>query len=168
MKLVASVSAGTLTGFSETIPARFGRSGACAADAKREGDGCTPLGHWPIRAALLRPDRMPAPATALPWRWLRASDGWSDAPADPAYNRPVSHPHKFSAEQLWRDDHAYDLILILGHNDQPPAPGLGSAIFWHLEQPDHRPTEGCIATAPEPLLRWLPMLNTSCTVVIEP
>ena len=38
----------------------------------------------------------------MPWRWLRPDDGWSDDAADPAYNRPVRHPHPYSAEWLWR------------------------------------------------------------------
>ncbi|WP_353198048.1 L,D-transpeptidase family protein [Sandarakinorhabdus sp.] len=145
----------SITGLGQTHPASFGKGGYCPAPDKREGDGKTPLGLWPIRAALLRPDRLPTPRTALPWRWLRPWDGWSDAITDPAYNRPVFMPHPFSAESLWRDDHAYDLILILAHNDAPPTPGLGSAIFWHCRQPDGRPTEGCAAQDRETLFHWL-------------
>ncbi len=159
MSLYASVGAGTVSAFGQSVPAAFGRSGAIAADAKREGDGATPLGHWSIRAALLRPDRMAPPKTALPWRWLRADDGWSDDSADPAYNYPVRHPHRFSAERLWRDDHAYDMVVILGHNDAPPVPGLGSAIFLHCSQPDRRPTEGCVAIDRATLAAWLDRLS---------
>ena len=168
MTVVASVAAGTVTAFGETIAAVFGRAGAIAAGAKREGDGATPLGIWPIRTALLRPDRMAAPATALPWRWLRPHDGWSDDSADPAYNRPVRHPHGLSAERLWRDDHAYDVIIVLGHNDSPPVPALGSAIFWHCSQPDRRPTEGCIAIDRAILARWLDRFVPGDTVTIAP
>ncbi len=167
MTLVASVAGGTVSGFGETIAAVFGKAGAIATDAKREGDGATPLGLWPIRTALLRPDRMAAPATRLPWRWLRPDDGWSDDAADPAYNRPVRHPHRFSAERLWRDDHAYDVILILGHNDRPPRAPLGSAIFWHCSQPDYRPTEGCIAIDRAVLARWLDRLAPGDTIRID-
>jgi L,D-peptidoglycan transpeptidase YkuD (ErfK/YbiS/YcfS/YnhG family) len=168
VKLVAQVTAGTLKGFGETLPASFGRSGAIAAAEKREGDGATPLGVWPIRAALLRPDRMAAPATLLPWRWLRVGDGWSDDAADPAYNRPVTHPHRFSAEKLWRDDHAYDVIVILGHNDSPPRAPHGSAIFLHCTQPDRRPTEGCIAIDRADLTRWLDRLAPGDALEILP
>jgi L,D-peptidoglycan transpeptidase YkuD (ErfK/YbiS/YcfS/YnhG family) len=153
--LVADPAAGTVTAFGETVPAVFGKGGAVAAADKREGDGATPLGVWPVRAALLRPDRVAAPATRLPWRWLRPGDGWSDEAGDPAYNRPVAWPHGFSAEHLWRDDHVYDVIIVLGHNDSPPVPGLGSAIFFHCTQPDRRPTEGCVAVDRPVLLRWL-------------
>jgi L,D-peptidoglycan transpeptidase YkuD (ErfK/YbiS/YcfS/YnhG family) len=121
----------------------IGRGGACEAGDKREGDGRTPLGDWPIRAVLLRPDRDLSPPAAMPWRWLRPGDGWSDDPGDPAYNRPVRHPHAFSAERMWREDSLYDAVIVLGHNDRPPVAGLGSAIFLHIR--GDAPTEGCIA-----------------------
>ena len=132
-------------------PCAVGRSGAVAAELKREGDGATPCGRWPVRAALLRPDRVGAPETRLPWRWLRPADGWSDDPADPVYNRPVRHPHDVSSEKLWRDDSLYDAIVVLGHNDTPPVAGLGSAIFLHCWN-EARPTEGCVAIERERLL----------------
>lgn len=168
MILAARVGAGTVTAFGETLPAAFGKGGAMAADAKREGDGASPLGVWPIRAALLRPDRVAAPATALPWRWLRRDDGWSDGAADPAYNRPVRHPHGHSAERLWREDHVYDIILVLGHNDTPPVAPLGSAIFLHCTRPDRAPTEGCVAIDREGLERWLRKMAPGDAVRIEP
>ncbi len=164
--LMARVRAGTVTGFGETVPAAFGKGGAVAADAKREGDGASPLGVWPIRAALVRPDRVAAPVTRLPWRWLRADDGWSDGMCDPVYNRPVRHPHPFSAERLWREDHVYDIILVLGHNDSPPVVPLGSAIFFHCTRPDRAPTEGCVAVERDILERWLWRLKPGDSVQI--
>jgi L,D-peptidoglycan transpeptidase YkuD (ErfK/YbiS/YcfS/YnhG family) len=164
----ADPAAGTVRAFGETHPASFGRGGFCPAADKREGDGKSPLGTWPIRAALIRPDRLPAPQTRLPWRWLRPRDGWSDDVDDPAYNRPVSIPHAFSHEALWRDDGAYDIILVLAHNDAPPVPGLGSAIFWHCRQPDGRPTEGCIALARDVLWQWLVRMAPGDTVRLSP
>ena len=166
MILVADMAAGTMTAFGETVPAVFGKGGAVAAADKREGDGATPLGVWPVRAALLRPDRVAAPATKLQWRWLRPGDGWSDGVDDPAYNRPVTWPHGFSAEQLWRDDHVYDIIVVLGHNDAPPVPGLGSAIFFHCTRPDLRPTEGCVAVDKAVLQRWLDAMTPGDTLAI--
>ncbi len=125
------------------------------AALKREGDGASPLGVWPLRRVMFRPDREPPPDTALPCTPLRPEDGWCDAPGDPAYNRQVPYPYTASAEALWRDDHAYDLLVILAHNDDPVIPGHGSAIFWHLAQPDWRPTKGCVATNRETMLRAL-------------
>ena len=164
--IIASVGAGTVTAFDETVVASFGKGGAIAAADKREGDGATPLGIWPIRAALLRPDRLAAPVTRLPWRWLRPGDGWSDGIDDPAYNRPVSLPHPFSAETLWRDDHVYDVIIVLGHNDSPPLAPLGSAIFWHCTPPDRRPTQGCVAVDRAVLARWLAIMAPGDAITI--
>jgi L,D-peptidoglycan transpeptidase YkuD (ErfK/YbiS/YcfS/YnhG family) len=123
----------------------FGPAGVVAAAAKREGDGASPAGIWPIRRVLFRPDRGGAPTTALPIQPIAPDDGWCDAPDDPAYNRPVRLPYPASAESMWREDHLYDLVVVLGHNDDPPVPGAGSAIFLHLAKPDFAPTHGCVA-----------------------
>jgi len=148
------------------IDCAIGRSGPIAASDKREGDGATPLGKWPIRGVLLRPDRVTLPAALqLPWRWIRPDDGWSDGVDDPAYNRPVRHPHAFSAERLWREDGLYDVIVVLGHNDAPPQPGAGSAIFWHLWR-DGAATDGCVAIAKAEMLALLPLLSPGDALAI--
>jgi len=129
----------------------LGKGGVIAAGDKREGDGKSPLGVWPIRRVLYRPDRGGPPETALPVEALKPEDGWCDAPEDRAYNRQVAHPYPASAERLWRDDHVYDLLVILGHNDDPVIPGAGSAIFLHLAREGYAPTEGCVALSREDL-----------------
>jgi L,D-peptidoglycan transpeptidase YkuD (ErfK/YbiS/YcfS/YnhG family) len=126
----------------------LGPAGVVAAVDKREGDGATPAGAWPLRRVLYRPDRRAPPATALPVAAIAPDDGWCDAPADLAYNRPVKLPYAASAERLWRDDGLYDLVVILGHNDDPVVPAAGSAIFLHQAAPDYAPTQGCVALAP--------------------
>lgn len=165
MHVVVETDRGLLHADGIAIPCAIGRSGACAAPDKREGDGCTPLGTWPVRAALLRPGTDLGPPAHLPWRWLREQDGWSDDPADPSYNRPVRHPHAFSAERMWRDDAHYDAVLILGHNDDPPIAHWGSAIFLHLRGPG--PTEGCIAIARDAMSMLLARLDRRSTVDIR-
>ncbi|WP_437441250.1 L,D-transpeptidase family protein [Sphingomonas morindae] len=153
-----------LSGGALDVPCRIGRGGACPAADKREGDGCTPLGRWPIHGALIRPDRGLRPPAGLAWRWLRRDDGWSDDPRDPAYNRPVRHPHGFSAERLWREDGLYDAILWLGHNDAPPRPGAGSAIFLHCAEGPH--TEGCVAIDHDAMARLLASLAAGDALLI--
>lgn len=158
-------AARTLTAFGETIPCLIGKAGATDTADKREGDAMTPRGTYAIRALLVRPDKLAAPNTRLPWRWLHPSDGWSDGVRDAAYNRPVRHPHPFSAEHLWRSDGLYDLIVILGHNDTPPVPGMGSAIFLHCtaEKPY---TQGCVAVPREALLAVVEQLSPTDTIEI--
>lgn len=144
----------------------LGRGGVIAADAKREGDGATPEGVWPIRRVLYRPDRENPPETGLPVTALTPNDGWCDAPADPAYNMPVRRPYPARAETLWRDDHVYDLIVVLGFNDNPVIPGAGSAIFWHLARADWTPTEGCIAVSRETMLAALKVAQLGDTLAV--
>ncbi|QMW21657.1 L,D-transpeptidase family protein [Sandaracinobacteroides saxicola] len=160
------VAEGVLRAFGEAVPCVTGRGGVVDAAAKREGDGATPRGTWALRGVLLRPDRVAAMPLVLPWRWLRPADGWSDGVDDPAYNRPVVHPHRFSAERLWRDDAVYDVIVVLGHNDAPVVAGAGSAIFWHLMRDDGAPTEGCLAVRREAMLGLLPRLRAGIAVTV--
>src|SRR3569833_837193 len=131
--------------------AALGKGGLRPAADKREGDGASPIGAWPIRRVLYRADKGPPPSTALPVQAIDHKQGWCDAPLDGAYNRPVTLPLPASAEGLWRDDGGYDLVVILGHNDDPVVPGAGSAIFLHLARPDFSPTEGCVALSREDL-----------------
>lgn len=122
-----------------------GRSGIRAE--KTEGDGATPAGLFLLRRVLYRADRIEAPATEIPMAAIAADDGWCDSPGDPNYNRPVKRPYPSSHERLWREDEIYDLVVVIGHNDDPPTPGAGSAIFLHVARPDYAPTEGCVALA---------------------
>jgi len=128
-------------------PCAFGSGGVVPAAAKREGDGCSPAGVWPMRRVLYRPDRGPVPATRLASEAIGPADGWCDDPGDVAYNRPVRLPYPAGAEALWREDRLYDLIVALGHNDAPVVPGAGSAIFLHVAAAAYAPTEGCVALA---------------------
>jgi L,D-peptidoglycan transpeptidase YkuD (ErfK/YbiS/YcfS/YnhG family) len=128
--------------------------GGIRAD-KREGDGATPVGCFTLRRVLYRPDHMAPPQTALPVAAIGPADGWCDDPADPAYNCPVSLPHPASHEEMWRQDGLYDVVVVIGHNDDPVMPGLGSAVFMHVAKPDYEPTSGCVALALPDLLALL-------------
>jgi L,D-peptidoglycan transpeptidase YkuD (ErfK/YbiS/YcfS/YnhG family) len=130
---------------SRRVRCALGKAGVQPAAAKREGDLASPAGVWPIRRVLYRPDRGPAPASALAVQALEPDDGWCDAPDDAAYNRPVKLPHAGSFERMWRDDAIYDLVVVLGYNDDPPVAAMGSCIFLHLARPGYPPTEGCVA-----------------------
>ena len=121
----------------------LGRAGA--RRDKREGDGATPLGCFALRRVLYRADRIPLPPTGLPAALIDPQLGWCDDPADAAYNTPVRLPYSAGCERLWREDALYDLLAVIGYNDDPVEPGRGSAIFLHVARPDFAPTEGCIA-----------------------
>jgi L,D-peptidoglycan transpeptidase YkuD (ErfK/YbiS/YcfS/YnhG family) len=154
--------AGILTIGTETFRVALGRGGIRLD--KREGDGATPAGLLPVRAVLYRPDRLSAPQSAVSTKPLDPSDGWCDDPGHPGYNRLVRLPISASAEALWRDDTVYDIIGVLGWNDDPVDPGRGSAIFLHVARPDFGPTEGCVALALDDLRHILLMGLTEILV----
>lgn len=158
---------GTLAFAGRTVRCALGRSGVIAAADKREGDGATPLGDWPIRRVLYRPDKGPPPRTALPLQPIAPDDGWCDAAADPAYNRPVTLPYPARAERLWRDDDLYDRVVVLAHNDDPPVPGLGSCIFLHVARKGCGPTEGCVALSREDLDALLALAHPGDVLRVE-
>lgn len=144
----------------------LGRSGVRAD--KREGDGASPAGVFPLRRVLYRADRLAAPRTRLEVAAIDRNDGWCDDPANPMYNRPVRLPFPANHERMWRDDGLYDLVAILGHNDDPPVPGAGSAIFIHVASPDYGPTAGCIALRMKDLLAVLEQCGPGDTLRISP
>lgn len=125
----------------------LGKGGVRLAAEKREGDGATPAATMPLRRVFFRADRGPPPRCAVPVEPIALDDGWCDDPSHALYNRRLQVPSAASHERLWRDDHLYDVIGVLGWNDAPVERDRGSAIFLHLAWPDLRPTEGCIALA---------------------
>jgi L,D-peptidoglycan transpeptidase YkuD (ErfK/YbiS/YcfS/YnhG family) len=132
-----------------------------------EGDGITPRGSWPVREIFYRADRVPAPHTTLPLRAIAPDDGWCDAPDDPNYNRLVKLPYAASHETMWREDHLYDLVAVLGFNDDPVVAGKGSAIFLHLARDGYTPTHGCVALKYDDALAAIEQLRLGDTVVIK-
>ncbi len=128
---------------------------------KREGDGATPIGAWTMQYVLYRRDRVARPASGLPVFPMSPEMGWCDDPLDRAYNNAVTLPYAASCENMWRDDELYDVVVILGHNDNPPVRGHGSAIFFHIARPGFTPTEGCVAVKLPDMFRILSICDTS-------
>jgi len=145
-------------------PAALGRSGI--RTLKREGDGGTPRGRFPVRFVLYRADRLPPPRTALPLRAIGSRDGWCEDPSDRNYNRLIELSPQSGADRLRREDHLYDLVLVLGYNDRPRVKGRGSAIFVHLARPGYAPTAGCIALSRHDLSMLLAQLRHNSEIVI--
>ena len=146
---------------------RIGKAGFVDGARGREGDAKTPLGDYHLRWGFYRADRLPAPRSKLTFRALTENDGWCDDSGHPAYNRFIRLPDKASHEALWREDGAYDIVLVMSHNDSPPVSGLGSAVFIHIAQPDDRETLGCIALTPDAMASLLPKLYAGQRVIIQ-
>ncbi|MEL7547959.1 MAG: L,D-transpeptidase family protein [Pseudomonadota bacterium] len=165
--LFTATSRGKFSGGPLTCRCAVGRGGVQPADQKREGDGASPMGVWPMRRVFYRPDRLRRPETALPCIPIQPQDGWCDDPDHALYNRPVSLPFGASHEVMWRDDHIYDLLVELGHNDDPVVPKLGSAVFLHLSRTDFSPTRGCVAIELPDLLTAVAMSGPGTALEIS-
>jgi L,D-peptidoglycan transpeptidase YkuD (ErfK/YbiS/YcfS/YnhG family) len=142
----------------------LGRGGVSAH--KVEGDGSTPAGRFPVRRLFYRPDRVRDLACRIPMLPMSPGDGWCDDPVDSAYNSLITRPYLGRHEELWREDAIYDLVLVIGHNDDPVVPHKGSAVFLHLAQPDYAPTDGCVAFARADLIALLEAMEPTTSIVI--
>src|ERR1051326_8395019 len=84
-----SYAAGRLSWPGGEARAVCGRGGVRAD--KREGDGASPEGTFPLLYGFYRADRIARPESGLTLTALQPNDGWVDDPTDPKYN-PLAHP----------------------------------------------------------------------------
>ncbi|MEE2705351.1 MAG: L,D-transpeptidase family protein [Pseudomonadota bacterium] len=136
-------SEGTLYFEDLIIKCTLGRNGI--KKNKIEGDGSTPAGLFHLREIFYRQDKVTIPFSNLKTNIIKKNYGWCDEPSDTNYNKKVILPYHCSTESLWRNDDRYDIVIVLGHNDEPVVSGMGSAIFIHVTNSLQKPTEGCIA-----------------------
>lgn len=160
---------GTLTFAGHTYTCMVGQNGI--ASPKYEGDGHTPAGRFHMREVRYRPDVFSTPPpSGLPVFKSTNADGWCDDPEDIAYNRIVHLPYQSDAEPMWRDDHLYDVLGVIGYNDAPVVSGCGSAIFLHVMRPptdDHQYTTGCVSLKVEDVLAVLAACTPSTMIDIR-
>ena len=168
--IVSADALGATTGIvrqgNKSYPCTLGRFGIIAAELKKEGDGATPAGSFPLREVYYRADRMAAPQTGLPLYGLEKDFGWCENPDHPDYNKLVKIPHPAVTDHMTRDDHLYDIVVIIGFNDAPVRIGKGSAIFMHLARPDFSPTAGCVGLSLEHLREVLLGLDSESRITI--
>jgi L,D-peptidoglycan transpeptidase YkuD (ErfK/YbiS/YcfS/YnhG family) len=126
---------------------------------KVEGDSATPAGNYPLRRIYFRNDRLVLPRVRLPARPIDEHDGWCDDPRSATYNRLVRIPNEWSHEKMWREDGLYDLVVVVGYNDDPPEGEWGSAIFLHIARDDWSPTQGCVAFKREDLMELVMLIG---------
>ncbi len=156
---------GWLKAGDKTCRAAYGKNGI--GNKQTEGDGISPAGTWPLRKVFYRADRVQELATGLPLQALTPCDAWCDVPGDANYNRHVKLPYAVRDEHLWREDHLYDVIVVIGYNDDPAIDGKGSAIFLHVARESWAPSAGCAAVALPDLLEILPHLNSGSTLTFK-
>jgi L,D-peptidoglycan transpeptidase YkuD (ErfK/YbiS/YcfS/YnhG family) len=161
----ARATRGRLSVGAITVACALGRKGATRC--KREGDGKTVTGAFPVLFGFYRADRMVRPRTRLPMIPLSRELGWCDEPGHTDYNRPVALPFAASHECMWRDDGLYDVVLVPDVNVCAPVSGRGSALFMHVARPGYTPTEGCIALSLRDMRLVLERIGPGAPLVVS-
>lgn len=129
---------------------------------KVEHDGRAPAGVFEIGTIYGYDAKIPEGGD-YPYHQVTAGDAWVDDPTSPHYNRhvtvdPKNPPDWFEKQKMRHNDFAYRWLVEIRHNSDPPVPGAGSAIFFHIRRGVTRPTSGCTTMASEDLvnlIRWL-------------
>lgn len=150
-----------------------GRSGTAQASDKLEGDGKTPTGRFKILGVYYRADRLSIPACGVPLHQIAEDDIWVDDVASKFYNMPkklADIDPGVSYEQMFREDHLYDVVLEINYNRDPIVRGKGSALFMHVArdelEPTNKPTEGCVALAKNDLIEIVSEINMDTEIEI--
>jgi L,D-peptidoglycan transpeptidase YkuD (ErfK/YbiS/YcfS/YnhG family) len=124
------------------VPATIGRTGFINASEKREGDGHTPTGVYPIGLVFGYEKKF---QTKMPYRQATEDDIWIDDPESPQYNSWQRKPTGAkSFELMRRSDDLYKLGAVIEYNTKPARPGMGSAIFFHVWPGLGKTTNGCV------------------------
>ena len=133
--------------------ARIGSGGMAPPGRKREGDLRTPSGTFTFEFFF---GAKANPGVAFRYMQARPHDVWDDDPSSPRYNEWVDERyHDPGAAPEPMDVSGYDYGAVIAYNTSR-APGLGSAIFLHVNIGSA--TTGCVTLATGDLLkvlRWL-------------
>ena len=166
---------GEWTAISAAVPVLFGKNGLAWGSGlagqdetglhKKERDGRAPAGVFAIGKVFGYDAKLP-PGGNYPYHQVTESDVWSDDPRSANYNRhividPKNPPDNYTHEKMRSGDFAYHWLVEIRHNSDPPVPGAGSAIFFHIRRGVNRATTGCTTMAEPDLVKTIAWLRTS-------
>jgi L,D-peptidoglycan transpeptidase YkuD (ErfK/YbiS/YcfS/YnhG family) len=165
------------------VPVLFGKNGLAWGSGlagqnepglhKKERDGRAPAGIFAIGEVFGYEPKLP-PGGDYPYHQVTEADVWSDDPRSPSYNRhividPKNPPDNYTHEKMRSGDFAYHWLVEIRHNSDPPLPGAGSAIFFHIRRGVNRATTGCTTMAQPELVKmisWLRASRRPCYVLL--
>ena len=135
------------------LPVKIGRTGLVASKEKREGDGHTPMGMYPIQRIF---GREQLKLNQIAYTKLKPSHHWVHSQSSDKYNQFL--PKKGNGAVKLLDQRIYDLFLVVEYNTNPAVPGLGSMIFLHGWE-ENKATSGCIGLRKDDLLKLVQLLD---------
>jgi L,D-peptidoglycan transpeptidase YkuD (ErfK/YbiS/YcfS/YnhG family) len=168
----------------EAFPVLFGKTGLAWGSGltgqkesglrKKEHDGRAPAGVFHIGKIYTYDAQLPT-GSDYPFHQVTTADAWVDDVTNPDYNRfvtikdPANPPPWFDKQKMRHNDFAYRWLIEVRHNSDPPVPGEGSAIFFHIRRGVDRPTAGCTTMAEPNLVRivtWLRAARHPCYALL--
>lgn len=136
--------------------------GATGDPHKREGDGRSPAGLFPLDGAFGFAPSPAMPRVRLPYTQLTASSECVDDTASAHYNNVVDRDRvpkvDWSSSEHMRRIAQYQVGVLVGYNTHPVRIGRGSCIFLHIWDGPGSSTAGCTAfprADVNALLAWL-------------
>ena len=132
---------------------------------KKEGDYSTPKGLFNLKKLYFRKDRIGTPKCRINKKIIKKKMVWCDNPNHKKYNEEITIYNKNFKENLYREDHKYDYIITISHNERK-IPGKGSAIFIHLTD-DYKPTAGCISLKKKDFEILLKLIDYKTKIIIN-
>ncbi len=160
---------GTLSIDGWTVPCATGRGGLVSPEMKREGDGATPIGCFPLRYGFFDPTAFAAEqfgGLAFPFVPKPSNYDWPEDGLSPFYNRLVYNLDPAEPSRL--GERIFDVIVPIGWNDSTPRAFGGSAIFLHVARPGFTPTAGCVVVAHDQVLELARRLRPGMMIDIAP
>ena len=160
----------------QSFPVLFGKNGLAWGSGlagqgetglrKEEHDGRAPAGVFHIGKIYTYDAQLPRSGD-YPFHQVTTADAWVDDVKHPNYNRfvtiddPANPPPWFQKAKMRHNDFAYRWLVEIRHNSDPPVPGAGSAIFFHIRRGIDRPTAGCTTMAEPDLVRMITWLRAA-------
>ena len=149
----------------DTIPCVVGYNGIAEPGMKREGDGKTPAGDFPLGAVFGYENDLGLDNNFID---LELYHHWISDPNSEDYNTLVDYdPAPLEAEKMKRDDHLYKYGIIVNYNTDPVVPGMGSAIFIHIYRSPEKPTAGCVGLSEGHLVKMIHWLQDASEPTIR-
>jgi L,D-peptidoglycan transpeptidase YkuD (ErfK/YbiS/YcfS/YnhG family) len=145
------------TAVGDEFPIVVGRSGLAwaqdsapekAAQFKKEGDGKSPAGLFPLTFAFgsaIRPELLTLPYTRIE-EFVECVDDANSTHYNKVLGRmQVGNFDWKSSEKMWEIKPEYDLGVFVAYNSYPVVKGNGSCIFLHIWKEPTGSTSGCTA-----------------------
>jgi L,D-peptidoglycan transpeptidase YkuD (ErfK/YbiS/YcfS/YnhG family) len=147
------------------LDAVIGTNGFAPPGEKKEGDGKTPSGIYPLKTAFGYDATL---GIKMPYRQALADDIWVDDTNADDYNRwtKKQETKATSFEMMKRNDNLYKYGVVIEYNTDPIIKGNGSAIFLHIWQGKGLPTAGCVAVSEEDMIKILDWLDPDASPLI--